>query len=122
MGKLLGIVVVVVSLAVIAGLALRPGAVIGVSDEALAESIARAQDAEKPGKCRGPDDARACTGEGGERLRVTIDGYGCWDATPDASGGVSGGKGRGKAAGSDAPEAGSAEKLSGCVNALDYVG
>ena len=122
MGKLLGIVVVLVSLAVIAGLALRPGTVIGVSDEALAESIAGAQDAEKPGKCKGPDDARACTGEGDERLRVTIDGYGCWDAKPDTSGGAGGGKGKGKAAGSDAQVAGSAEKLSGCVNALDSVG
>lgn len=119
MGKLVAIVVVVVSIAVIAGLVLRPGTVIGVSDEALAESIAGAQDAAKAGKCAGGDDQRTCTGDGGGDLRVEIDNYGCWDAT--AAGGKGGGAAKGKAAKPGA-NGRSAEKFSGCVNVLDYVG
>lgn len=110
MGKLLAIVIIVVAIAAIVGLALRPGTVIGVSDDALAESVARASDAKDAGTCSGEDDRRTCSG-GGQTLQVTIGDFGCWDARASR-------EKRSQAAG---PE-GSAESLSGCVTVLDYIG
>ena len=103
-GKLLAIILTLVSLAAIAGLALRPGFVIGVSDGALAESIARATDAREAGKCRGDDERSTCESGGGE-YEVKIDDYGCWDATEAG------------------PRRGDPNvPISGCVTVLDLAG
>lgn len=110
MGKLLAIVVVVAAIAAIVGLALRPGTVVGVSDDALAESVARASDAKDAGTCSGEDDRRTCSGEG-PTWRVMIEDFGCWDATA--------GRGKGSKPGG---AKGSTVSLSGCVTVLDYVG
>lgn len=103
MGKLLALVLVLVSLAAIAGLLLRPGTVIGVSDDALAESIARSTDSGETGVCDGSDEEKTCSVGMGGGYAVTIGDYGCWDAEPAARGGM-------------------VEDLSGCVTVLDYAG
>lgn len=105
MGKLLAIVLTLVSLAAIAGLALRPGTVIGVSDDALAESLARATDAREAGRCQGADERRSCVAGQGE-YEVRIDDFGCWDATE----------------GKDSRRGDSSPGVSGCVTVLDLVG
>ena len=110
MGKLLAIVVILATLVAIAVLALRPGTVIGVSDGVLAESIARAQDIEKAGKCKGRDHRRTCTTQQGT-IEVKIDRFGCWEPTA----------GRGRKARGAQPPANPAGELSGCVTIVDLL-
>ena len=105
MGKLLVIFLVLISLAAIVGLALRPGTVIGVSGGALSESIARTTDAREAGRCQGGEERRSCVVDGDE-YEVTIDDFGCWDATEARS------RNRGD----------SAVPTSGCVTVLDLAG
>lgn len=112
MGKLLAVVVVVVALAAIVGLALWPGTVIGVSNGALGESVAREQDDPEAADCSGEDDLRQCRTKDAS-LEVTVDRYGCWDVKPPKDGG-GGRSGRGRGA---VPV-----DLSGCVTVLDLIG
>lgn len=109
MGKLLAVVLVLVSIAAIVGLALRPGTVIGVSDDALAESIARAADTPRAGRCEGGDERRLCRDDR-STYRVEIGDLGCWDATVAAGGD----EGQGRRGGEPT--------LTGCVTILDLVG
>lgn len=112
MGKLLAAIVIVVALAAVAGLALWPGTVIGVSNGALGESLGRVLDDEKAPKCSGEGDRRRCTRDGAS-VEVTLGDYGCWDAKR-AEGGSGKKPGRG--------EVGVPADLSGCVRVLDLVG
>ena len=74
---------VVLALAAIVALCLRPATVIGASEKSLAYSLRGAAEADETGRCQGDDDKYVCTALDGERqiaYVVEVDDYGCWDA------------------------------------------
>ena len=107
-GRILGLLVSLVAVAVIIGLVLRPATVTGSSGKAVAYSLRGQANADKTGTCRGGSDKFACRvfGSSGRRARyrVSVDNYGCWDA--ERMGG--GSKGLSKS-------------LSGCITILDLI-
>ncbi len=110
MGKLLALVLVLLALAAIGFLLYRPGAVIGVSEKSLAESIRAAADAEDTGTCaerEGDDERFICKVVGSSPdetslYEVETKDAGCWDATRMSPG----------------PQP---ETLSGCITIVDLV-
>jgi hypothetical protein len=88
-----------------AWLSLRPGTLVGISDQALATSIARSADT-KAGGCHHRGDSWFCTDGDSRMYRASVGDYGCWEAvTVTARGEVS-----------------SLDPVSGCVNLPDVLG
>lgn len=99
-------ILIVLAIAAIVALCLRPATVIGASEKSLAYSLRGAAEAEETGRCQGEDDEFVCTALDGERqiaYVVTVDDYGCWDAK--------------RREGSD----GLPETLDGCITITDLV-
>jgi hypothetical protein len=105
MSKLVPLFFIVLVAVALAGLTLRPGTVLSVSDEALATSIARSADADKGG-CHHRRDAWVCTDGDSRMYRATVGDYGCWEAVTVTP--------RGKIS--------SLEPVDGCVNLPDVLG
>jgi hypothetical protein len=103
--KLVPLLFVVLAVVAAAALAMRPGTVVGISDQALATSIARSADA-TTGGCHHRRDSWFCTDGDSRMYRATVGDYGCWEAVAVT--------GRGKVA--------SLEPVSGCVNLPDVLG
>lgn len=109
-GMILGVLLVLLSLAAISALLLRPATVIGVTEKSLAYSLRGANDAGQTGECRGSDDRWTCTAYGGGEASesavpsgvydIEVDDFGCWKATR---------KGGGRA------------ELDGCITVVDLV-
>lgn len=106
---------ILVAIAAIAGLLYRPATVIGVSDKSLAYSLRGEAESDFTGRCQGSEDEFDCVVAGdpapgasgpgeGAPYRVTIEDYGCWEAT------------RGDGGASDLPET-----LEGCITIVDLV-
>jgi hypothetical protein len=86
--KFLTIFFIAVVAVVAIGLTLRPGTVLGISDVALAASIARTADASEPGGCHHRANTWFCTDGDSRMYRATVGDYGCWEAvtvTPDGT-------------------------------------
>jgi hypothetical protein len=105
MPKLVPLFFVVLAAVAVAGLTLRPGTVLSISDEALATSIARSADADTGG-CHHRRDAWFCTDGDSRMYRATVGDYGCWEAVKVTAGG----------------KIASLEPVSGCVNLPDVLG
>jgi hypothetical protein len=104
-GKLLPLFLLALVVTAAVALALRPGTVLSISDEALATSIAR-QAGSPTGGCHHRRDAWFCTDGDSRMYRATVGDYGCWEAvTVDAGGRVV-----------------SLDPVSGCVNLPDVLG
>jgi hypothetical protein len=111
-GKLLALVLVLVSVAAVAGLLYRPGAVIGVSGKSLAYSIRGEAEADETGACTelgGEEERFTCTVLDSDRkvlgtYAVETKDAGCWDA-----------KRRGAEGGSEPAT------LSGCITISDLI-
>jgi len=75
-------VLILIAVAAIAGLLLRPATVIGVTEKSLAYSVRGAADSDETGRCQGEGDDWVCTATEGERqvaYVITVDDYGCWE-------------------------------------------
>lgn len=86
MAKFLSLFLISIGATIAIGLALRPGTVLSISDQALATSIARTADASKTGGCHHRNDSWFCTDGDSHMYRATVGDYGCWEAvtvTPD---------------------------------------
>lgn len=100
-------VLILIAIAAIVALCLRPATVIGVSEKSLAYSVRKAADADETGRCQEIDnDTRfVCTADLGAApvpYAVEVDDYGCWDARRRQGGG--------------APNA-----LDGCITIMDLI-
>jgi len=105
MSKLVPLFFVVLAVVAVAGLTLRPGTVLSISDEALATSIARSADTDAGG-CHHRSETWFCTDGDSRMYRATVGDYGCWEAlTVTAAGKVA-----------------SLEPVNGCVNLPDVLG
>jgi hypothetical protein len=85
-GKLLALILFVLSLAAIALLAFRPALVIGANEDSVAHALQSDAEALRSA-CDGTDDQYKCVIEPvgrteGIRYDVTVDKWGCWEATP----------------------------------------
>jgi hypothetical protein len=85
-GKLLALILVVLSLAAIALLVFRPALVIGASEDSLAHALQSDASALRSA-CDGADEQYKCVIEPvgrseGVRYDVAVDNWGCWEATP----------------------------------------
>ena len=99
-------VLIVLAIAAIVALCLRPAFVIGVSEKSLAYSIRGAAGSDETGRCQGEDDRFACTAVDGERqiaYAVTVDDWGCWEAKVREA------------------DPGLPESLDGCITVTDLV-
>ena len=105
MSKLVPLFFVVLVAVAVAGLTLRPGTVLSISDEALATSIARSADT-GAGGCHHRRDAWFCTDGDSRMYRATVGDYGCWEAVTVTPAG----------------KVASLEPVSGCVNLPDVLG
>jgi len=103
--KLIPLFFVALALALAAGLFLRPGTLVSVSDEALATSIARSAGVDAGG-CHHRGDRWTCTDGDSRIYRASVGDYGCWEAVKVDAGG--------------APV--SLEPVSGCVDLPDLLG
>jgi hypothetical protein len=75
-------VLIIVAIAAIVALCLRPATVIGVSEKSLAYSVRGAAEAGETGRCQGEGERFACTAVDGERqiaYAVEVDDFGCWE-------------------------------------------
>lgn len=102
-------VLILIAIAAIAALSLRPATVIGVSEKSLAYSVRQAADVDETGRCQElrDDEEFACTVFGRKpapevRYRVEVDDYGCWNARTD-------------------PKVFDAQSLDGCVTIIDLI-
>lgn len=80
-------VLILIAVAAIVALCLRPSTVIGVSDKSLAYSVRQAAEGSETGRCEElDDDVRfLCTADVGEKpvaYAVEVDDYGCWEGKP----------------------------------------
>lgn len=105
MSKLVPLFFFVLVVVAAAGLTLRPGTVLSISDEALATSIARSA-ATGAGGCHHRDDDWFCTDGDSRMYRATVGDYGCWEAVKVTPAG----------------KVASLEPVSGCVNLPDVLG
>ena len=105
MAKLVPLFFIALAATAAIGLTLRPGTVLSVSDEALANSIARSADS-APGGCHHRRDAWFCTDGDSRMYRATVSDFGCWEAIKVTAGG----------------EIVSLDPVSGCVNLPDVLG
>ena len=105
MSKLIPLFFVALAIALVAGLAVRPGTLVSVSDQALATSIARSADTDAGG-CHHRGDAWSCTDGDSRMYRATVGDFGCWEAVTVDSGG----------------KVVSLEPVTGCVDAADVLG
>ena len=81
-GMLFWGLLIVVAIAAIVALCLRPATVIGVSEKSLAYSVRGAAGSDESGRCQGEDDRWVCTAVDGDRqvaYAIEVDDYGCWD-------------------------------------------
>lgn len=106
MRKFFGIFFVSVAVLVVVGLTMRPGTVLGISDQALATSIARTADASGAGGCHHRDDRWVCTDGDSRIYRATVSDYGCWEAVSVTADG----------------KVASLEPVDGCVSLPDVLG
>jgi len=104
--KFIGMFFVAVAVLVAVGLMMRPGTVLGISDQALATSIARSADASAIGGCHHRDDRWFCTDGDSRIYRATVGDYGCWEAITVTPGG----------------KVASMEPVEGCVSLPDVLG
>jgi hypothetical protein len=97
-GLIFGGLLILVTIAAIVALCLRPATVIGVSPDSLAASVEGAADADEARCLEIESDSRfACAVRGTDgRVQVEVDDFGCWD-----------GKGR--------------EDLDGCITIADLI-
>ena len=105
MSKLVPLFFIVLVAVALAGLTLRPGTVLSISDEALATSIARSADT-AAGGCHHRSDSWFCTDGDSRMYRATVGDYGCWEAVKVTPAG----------------KIASLEPVSGCVNLPDVLG
>lgn len=105
MSKLVPLFFVALVVVAVAALALRPGTVVGISDQALATSIARSADT-AAGGCHHRRSTWFCTDGDSRMYRATVGDYGCWEAVAVTE--------NGKVA--------SLEPVSGCVILPDVLG
>jgi hypothetical protein len=97
---------ILVAIAAIVALCLRPATVIGVSEKSLAYSVRGAADADVTGRCQGEDDEWVCTAVEGDRqiaYAIDVDDYGCWE-------------GRRREGAGELPKA-----LDGCITITDLI-
>lgn len=105
MSKLVPLAFIALIAVALAGLALRPGTILSISDEALATSIARSADADAGG-CHHRGDSWFCTDGDSRMYRATVGDYGCWEAVTVTPAG----------------KIASLDPVSGCVNLPDFFG
>lgn len=109
-GLIFGLLVIVLAIVAIAALLYRPATVIGASGKSLAYSLREEAEAAETGACNGTDDEFTCTAFDASAsdpvpYDVSVDNYGCWDATLGKGGSPK-----------NLPE-----KLSGCITIVDLV-
>ena len=105
-GMLFWGMLIVVAIAAIVALCLRPATVIGVSEKSLAYSVRGTAEAEETGRCQGGDDRFVCTAVAGRRqiaYAIEVDDFGCWE-------------GRRREAAKGLPET-----LDGCITITDLI-